>query len=278
MRNLTEKENSDIKNDVEILLDFCLKNGLVNNLFEEKLKGINFRIGDFKNRPNAKARAEHSTKKIEVDEDVFESDYFRRRIIYHEIGHLLYDFNLNRLCEGALRIKLLDITKKNNLKDANPLLAIAGFKLLQEYIVEKFSVLVASDSLNKKIEVNPNSVGKFSGCYTFSSTFGNSYGLYESICDELINKTYPNIIDMFKDCLNSNFYINLLNNYEEESIFRFMEKMGDFYNKSLAYTEKNIIPNENEVKEKIEYLKELVKNIKVTNVVKKEDNFSYNVK
>lgn len=278
MRTLTEEEYKLIKSDTDLLFDFCIKNNLINDVFKERISGISYWADNFKNHHNAKGQAFHLLKRIELKDDIFSDEYMRRRIVFHEIGHLLYDYDMNESCDITIKRKLLEIYNRNNLKEGNPILASTGFKMLQEYLMDKFSILVINDILNKPIELTKNATGKFSGNIKYDTTFNNSYGILESFCDELIFKYYSDILDVFRDCLGPNFYYNLLDNYDEKDIFKFLEYMGKLYNLSLPYTNEGIIPKEDDVKQIIESLRALAKRISVKDKIKEQDSISYYIK
>ena len=244
MRILTKQEREILDEDLKYLARFCKYFSLIDTkTFKERFNGTLVKIGDFAKGDRIKGRTLYNPNTIELNEDIFNDDYLRRRVIYHEIGHLLFNYELmNKNDLRKLIEKQRDIADRtkgqNHYLEPNPNLAMAGYKMLQEYIVEKFSTIAANSSLHLKTK-KKNRTGAICGeNYRFDTSFDNNYGLIESVCDKFFAKYYVSSLEILIECLNNNFYIELYDKYNEEDLFRFLENLGRLYTNFDAYNHK----------------------------------------
>lgn len=268
MRNLTVDEKQIIRNDIKELVRFCLNEDLINDDFRERYKGLKIGLGDIAGACNAGGKFDHKTKLIVLRENDINDEFKRKTILYHEIGHLLFDYKAMKWEDIKVIEEKVSKLADNKDLDINPLECLAGLSMIQEYITEKFSTMLTHNVLNKDIEVRKNITNKVSGNYTYDTTFHSSYGLVETICDDLVDKTYNSLLQILEDCLNSKFYIKLFENYNEIDLMNILEKLGKIYNILDTYTTKNIIGDSKQTEELLTELRQMVSTISLNNYSK----------
>lgn len=268
-RKLSSNEKMIIREDIKELILFCLKHDLINENFKERYQGLNIYVSSIPTGPGAGGVVDHIEKKIGIREAHLSDDFMRKTILYHEIGHILFDYDaMISLDQKTIKEKILsDITTNSTLKDINPLLCLTGFKLIQEYIAEKFNTLAVSESLEKPVEMRKDRTCIISGDYKYNTTFHSNYGLVETICDNLFNKAYKDIFEILNMCLNSTFYINLFAKYDNEELIKILEDFGKIYNMLDRYSTKKEVTNIEEAKKVLGELTQKVASIKtISNV------------
>ena len=251
MRNLTDEEKMLIRNDIKELVRICLNNNLINDNFRKRYKGLSIKLGDIEGACNAGGKTSHRSKLIVLKEENVSDDFMRKTILYHEIGHLLFDYKaMEQEDTSIIEKRVLSIVENNKLNNINPLECLAGLSMIQEYIAEKFSTMLTHNTLDRDIEVRKDIKNKVSGNYTYDTSFYSNYGLIETICDDLIDKTYSSLFQILDDCLNSKFYIGLFENYNEIELVIILEKLGKIYNILDEFTTNEFI-NDTKITEKL---------------------------
>ena len=274
MRELTKKERELIDNDLEFLERFCSYFGFLNTeYFKDRYNAISVCIGDFKKGSKLKGYVVYNPNTVELNEEIINDDYLRLRTLYHEVGHLLFNYPLMSQKEiRELRNKqmqvAINVPSSSHYLEPNPNLAMAGYKMLHEYICEKFSSIAANSFFHQKPTRKYNQTGDICGeNYKFNTTFDGNYGLIESVCDEFFSKYYSSVLDILKECLNNSFYLQLYDKYNEIDVFRFLENLGRLYNVFDSYHEGvTMFPKESSIKV-MQILNKLAHNAKLNDQV-----------
>lgn len=246
-RSLNAKELQLLRADEKALLDFCKKHKLLNKSFYQKYNGIRFEYVDNINGYELAAGSaegnptNNQERVVQIQRKILNNNIKRRGTMFHEVGHFLFG------------ISKVDLNKEKNVKVLKKIISarkkyphiltlpaekyLNGLKLLEEHIVDKFSIKSAYESYNQKPVVHENLRHILTADYTFNTTFNSSYGIFESICDNLIYKKYKSYDDVFKECLNDKFYMNLFKNYPEMKLMKILGDLGEFYDVIYKYAQ-----------------------------------------
>ena len=225
IRELTIEEKLKVDRDIQELFSFCLEQKIKNTIFNKRLANLQVKVSN-NMIPGKKGEVDHRTQTIFITSSDLIDDFKRKLVLYHELGHLLFDYDLLSSDEKDSILNL--ITKSN--KGANPYLVITGFRMIEEYLNEKFGVWATYGLLNKDIVVHKNLKPKFGGEFIYDTTFGSIYGIVETICDDLLDKVYSSVRDILNDCLNNDFYIGLFSKFDNQDLISILERLGLIYN------------------------------------------------
>lgn len=231
---LNNNELEILRQDEAAFIKYCSKKKLITPEFEKKYDGIKFDITDsIIEFQGASGIARKDS--VEIKRKVMNNVLQRREIVYHEIGHHLFGMqkmNLNTVRELSIKIKE-GIT--NNGFNINPISCVNGLRMIEEYIVEKFAVLSSCESLNLHPILQKNLIYLPCGNYVYNTYFSSGYGVVQTILDDFLEDEYPMFDSILKECLNSKFYINLFEKYDNLKLIVFLNQLGFIYNTIMEF-------------------------------------------
>lgn len=148
----------------------------------------------------------------------------------------------------------------------------SGVKLLEEYIVEKFAVNASHATLNRNIQIDRNCMHMISGDYIYNTTFPGGYGLFESLCDEFLGKAYENFDDILSGCLESTFYKDLFEKYDEVELMQILGEFGYVYDSMMTWAKNRTMRSAPQTQEALENLSQMIPKIKLKTVHRTNSN------
>lgn len=265
MRSPTKYELRLIQGDIYALEKYCLSKSLINDNFKKRFDGILIQIGEeVEGMEGAAGKANSRNKTVIIRQDKIQDNMYRRHVLYHEIGHLLFGFkNLSDIDKNEI-YKRITNTKLSNeqLSDVDSKQVASGIKLLEDYIVEKFAVKASHATLNRTIQREINARHVISGGYIFNTTFPGTYGIYETLCDELLEKAYGNFDNIQQSCLQSTFYKELFEKYDEIELIKILEKLGYVHDSVMSFGKDRTIRSVPKTQEALEDLRQMIHEIK----------------
>lgn len=231
MRNLKQEEIALINSDLNPFEQFFKINNLENERYMEKYnKNLSIVVENRDELKGAYAITRKNGEKntIGLHEDVLQDEIKRARALYHELGHILMGLGYSspKVQEEVIS-NIVQIIEQNpdDLKEECGLY-LDGLKLLEEYLVEKFSQILLFRA--KGIPIPQRTSRKtppISGEYSYYATFQSNYGIFESLVDKLIVKTYGNITNAIKSGLSEEYFTNFFKTYDK---VEFMKMLGNF--------------------------------------------------
>ena len=261
-----EKELELLNGDIMALEKYCLQRFSGFTAFEERIDGVSIKISkEVGDNKGAAGQADHYGKILTIREDMMMScDKDRRSILYHEIGHLLFGMkNIDKSVTMKIAKIVFETVKNNkNILDGKPEQYIRGLYLLEEYIVEKFAVNAACYTTNSKIQIYKNCMHVISGRYMYDTSFAGGYGVFETLCDRLIEKTYRNFDTLLAECLNSTFYLDLFEKYDKVELLRILGEFGYIYDTLMMYAKDRTIRSASQTQKVLESISKNIDGIK----------------
>jgi len=264
MRNLTEDELRLCNSDTNALEQYCAGKGFITENFKKRYEGIKIQIGEIEGTKGAAGKSDNKNKTIIIRQDKMEDDKTRRHILYHEIGHFLFGFRNFSNDEQTEVFKKIIRTKESNkqLLTLDGTQYLSGIKLLEEYIAERFAVNATHETLNEDIKIDNNLAYPFSGNYRFDTTFPGAYGVCETLCDQFLGKIYNNFEDVFTSCLDSSFYKDLFEKYDEVEFMQILGEFGYIYESIMEWAKNRTIRSAPQTQEALERLSQMIPKIK----------------
>ncbi len=187
---------------------------------------------------NGKTLVKDGERYVILSEDIINDEIQRTRILYHELGHYLLGLK-NSSPQTIRKInEQIVYTRRENLDvlQEEALVYLEGLKLIEEYLVEKFSIGMTQ---NIKDIIMPKYKGvqvpKISGNYTFETTFANKYGIFETLCDKLVTKAYGNLGNTIKAGLDEKIFIGLFEKYDKVELMKILGNLGKIKNAIYSY-------------------------------------------
>lgn len=244
MRKLTIEEINLLNSDLIPLEQFLIKNHLFKKKVKDKYNGITFFAENKKNLKGANGftqlNPQTRKKEIIILDSAIKDDNKRSNILYHELGHQLMglkSYNEQDLIQKVLSY-IVEIKKRYKKEvTENTLTYLSGFKCLEEYLVEKFSQTM--QSICKRIDINKKEAlycPKICDNYHYFATIKNKYGIFETICDELINKTFGNIGIAIEKGLTEEYFETFFTKFDKKSIIKILSNLGKVYEKLMIYS------------------------------------------
>ena len=245
MRKLNKNEFNLLNSDLKPMEEFFRINGLESESYIKKYNrnlSISAMTQQELGGANGIIKKNNGKFIIGLSEDIFGENRKRARALYHEFGHLL--MGLNYSDERVTNIILNQIvkTKKENrveLKEEEGVY-LDGLKLLEEYLVEKFSLGMMV--MAKRIPEPPKVSLKtppISGDYSYYSSFDTNYGIFESLCDKFVGKTYGNLTNSIKAGLSEKFFTGFFEKYDNIELMKILGNLGHIKRAIYAYAGQN---------------------------------------
>ena len=265
MRNPTEAELKLLQTDLDALKKYCSDKKLITNKFKRQFNKVGVLIADFDGKQSIGGKTDYKNKKVIIRSDKMPDDIKRRHALYHETGHFLFGFSNFTEYEKRQVLKKIVKTRKNNkqLLSENTHLYLSGIRLLEEHIVEKFAISASHETLNQAIEATQYVAPSFCGNYTFTTTFNSAYGVCESLCNNFLGKTYNSFDNILLDCLDSSFYKDLFEKYDNIALMQILAKFGHIYNSIITSTKTYENHSPIQMQEILESLPQMISQIKI---------------
>lgn len=237
MRKPNQKEASLIDTDLKSLEVFLLQKNLYTDVIKRKYNKLQILIETDKNIGNVYGFTRFYTFRgnyekqimIILNEDILDNEELRVMTLYHEVGHILMGFaSYEQSFSENIASKIMHIKEYNSdlLKEEDSVY-FDGLILLEEYLVEKFCILMAfllKGIPEPKVEYSVRHP-EICGTYEFNRTFKTSCDVFENLCDDLMEKTYGNLYDTISSGLNETFLTGFFDKYDN---VKFMEILGNF--------------------------------------------------
>lgn len=245
MRKLSQNEINLINSDLKPFENFMKRNGWMKGIVLSKYEGISIvaeedSILKGTNGDTYLEGGKGGKRFIRLKNSILKDERKRARTLYHELGHgilgLTSSTNANSVLESIV------LTKKQNaqeLKEDNDVY-LDGLKLLEEYLVEKFSIVMMQNAKGipepqKRRCQHP----KISGNYIYYATFDTNYGIFESLCDKFVGKTYGNLANSIKSGLSEKFFTGFFEKYNNVELMKILGNLGHLKRAIYAYAGQN---------------------------------------
>lgn len=244
MRKLNSYEINLLNSDLIPFEIFLKTNGLLSDKVSSKYEGINFHIESKQELggANGVARINSQTRKRDIGilDTAMTNDRLRSNICYHELGHALMgmtSYERADLEEKVLK-HIVEIKKKhpNELTESKHTY-LSGFSCLEEYLVEKFAQ--SMQVLCKKINVPKKqncSCPPICADYSYWSTMKSKYGIFETICDELVGKTFGDLSTTIRAGLNEKYFGTFFDRFDEKEIMTILGNLGQVFQSIMNYS------------------------------------------
>ncbi len=244
MRKLNSVEINLLNSDLILFENFLKTNGLLSDKVSSKYEGINFHIESKQELGGAYgiARINSQTRKRDIGilDTAMTNDRLRSNICYHELGHALMgmtSYERTDLEEKVLK-HIVEIKNKhpNELTESMHTY-LSGFSCLEEYLVEKFAQ--AMQFLCKKIDVPKKqnySCPPICADYSYWSTMNTKYGIFETICDELVGKTFGDLSTTIQAGLNEKYFGTFFDRFDDKEIMTILGNLGQIFQSIMNYS------------------------------------------
>ena len=168
------------------------------------------------------------------------NDRLRSNICYHELGHA--QMGMTSYVRTDLEEKVLKHIVEIKNKHPNKLTEImhtylSDLSCLEEYLVEKFAQ--AMQFLCKKIDVPKKqnyTCPPICADYSYWSTMNTKYGIFETICDELVGKTFGDINTTIRSGLNEKYFETFFDRFDEKEIMTILGNLGQVFQSIMNYS------------------------------------------
>lgn len=244
MKKLNSDEINLLNSDLIPFENFLKTNGLLSDKVSSKYEGINFHIESKQELggANGVARINSQTKKRDIGilDTAMTNDRLRSNVCYHELGHALMgmtSYERTDLEEKVLK-HIVEIKNKhpNELTESTHTY-LSGFSCLEEYLVEKFAQ--GMQFLCKGINVPKKqnySCPPICADYSYWSTMNTKYGIFETICDELVSKTFGNLSTAIRSGLNEEYFGTFFDRFDEKEIMAILGNLGQVFQLIMNYS------------------------------------------
>lgn len=282
MRNLKQEEVVLINSDLKPFEQFFKINGLENERYIQKYNRnlcIVAESGDELKGTYAITRKNGEKNTIGIHEGIFVDERKRSSALYHELGHILMGLGYsNQSVQDEVFNSIIQTKAKNpnELKEEDGVY-LDGLILLEEYLVEKFSQVVSYRA--KGVPVSQRESRKtppISGEYSYYATFQSNYGIFESLGDGFIVKTYGNITNAIKSGLSEEYFTNLFKTYDNVELMKILGNFGKVKRAIYSYAgQKNFDYEPEEIHETLKDTAVMIEKIRtrVTNNNPSTDDF-----
>lgn len=168
------------------------------------------------------------------------NDRLRSNVCYHELGHALMgmrSYEKTDIDEKVLR-HIVEIKNKypSELNESMHTY-LSGFSCLEEYLVEKFAQ--SMQFLCKRIDVPRKqnySCPPICGDYSYWSTMDTKYGIFETICDELVGKAFGDLSTTIRAGLNEEYFGAFFEKFDEKEIMKILGNLGKLFQSIMNYS------------------------------------------
>lgn len=247
MRKLSQDEINLINNDLEPFESLIKRNGWMNDIFLSKYEGISIvaeedSILKGANGDTYLKGGKEGKRFIRLKNSILKDERKRARTLYHELGHGILGLTSSNSNTVNSVLESIVLTKKQNaqkLKEGNDVY-LDGLKLLEEYLVEKFSIVMMQ---NVKGIPEPQKVRcqhpEISGNYIYYATFDTNYGIFESLCDKFVGKTYGNLANSIKSGLSEEFFTGFFEKYDNVELMKILGNLGHIKRAIYTYAGQN---------------------------------------
>lgn len=233
MRSLNQNEIENIEKDMKGFLEYMRGKGWSTT----KIDGVKFLVGKNMKGGGGKTFEENGQQFIVLREDIISNDKKRARVLYHELGHILLGIrNSNKQTIDKIK-ELIVYTREDNSKvlQEESIVYKDGLKLIEEYLVEKFSIGMLQITKGVQPQVKEYTASEIFGDYKFKSTFGSLYGVFETLCDKLILKAYGYIGNAIKAGLDNRLYTGLFEKYDKVELMKILGNLGKIKNAIYSF-------------------------------------------
>lgn len=243
MRKLNSNEIALINSDLIPFETFLRLNGLLSQRVQNKYTGITFHAESKEELGGAngitKINPETGKRDIGILDSAMSNDRLRSNVCYHELGHAL--MGMNSYEKTDLDNKVLKYIVEFKNKHQNELTAnidayLSGCSGLEEYLVEKFAqtMQVMCKRMNAPQKQNYSCPDVCSD-YNYSTTMNSKYGIFETICDELVKKAFGDISPTIRSGLNEEYFETFFTKFDEVEIMRILGNLGKVYQSIQNY-------------------------------------------
>ncbi len=229
-RKLNQNEIKNIEEDMKGFLEYMRGKGWSTT----KIDGVKLLVGKNMRGGGGKTFEKNGQQFIVLREDIINNDEKRAKVLYHELGHILLGIRNN----NKDKIKeLIVYTREDNSKvlQEESIVYFDGLKLIEEYLVEKFSIGMLQITKGVQPQVKEYTAPIIFGDYKFKSTFGSLYGVFETLCDKLILKAYGNIGNAIKTGLDNGLYTGLFEKYDKVELMKILGNFGKIKNAIYSF-------------------------------------------
>ncbi len=247
MRNLSQDEINLINSDLEPFETLIKRNGWMNDIFLSKYVGISIvaeedSVLEGANGDTYLQGGKGGKRIVRLKNSILKDERKRARTLYHELGHGILGLTSSDSNIANSVLESIVLTKRQNakeLKEGNDVY-LDGLKLLEEYLVEKFSIVMMQNAKGipepkKERWYNPD----ISGNYIVYATFDSNYGIFESLCDKFVGKTYGNLANSIKAGLSEEFFTGFFEKYDKVELMRILGNLGHIKRAIYAHAGKN---------------------------------------
>lgn len=284
MRELNIREKVIIKKDLIPFEKYLNNNGLFYDKVKNKYKKINFYVETRSELGEGLGRIRNNSqtgeKKISILDSLMNNEKERAGTCYHEIGHALMgmaSYDRKDLYDKVLKyIDIIKNTYPNELLEEK-YTYFFGMQCLEEYLLERFSqeMLFRCKGIEKNRKKKLICPG-ICADYTYESSLETLYGIFETIGEELIIKTFGNIDTAIISGLKEEYFESFFKIFDGKEIMLILGNLGKVY-QSIMYYANNLINNyryypPKRVKCFLLETKELVNNIELQKQKKKQLN------
>ena len=234
MRRLNQNEINLVNSDLVPFEEFIKRKGWINDTFSAKYEGISIMAEEDSvlKRANGDTYLEGGKggkRVIRLKESIFNDEQKRARTLYHELGHAilgLTDSNENIVNSVLESIVLIKRQNSKVLKEDN-VIYLDGLKLLEEYLVEKFSIAMMQNAKGiPEPQKGRCQHPQISGNYIYYASFDTNYGIFESLCDKFVEKTYGNLSNSIKAGLSEEYFTGFFERYDNVELMKILGNLG----------------------------------------------------
>lgn len=247
MKKLTETEINLVNSDLEPFEKYLQSVGMINEYFKKKYNGISIYTESKEVLKGANAdtkleNGEGSKRYIRLGENIIGDDKKRARALYHEIGHAILGLtdSSKETVESVLSSIVNTRRNHSNELSSDAKIYLEGLKLLEEYLVEKFSI-----AMMQKVKGIPEPKKErcqhpgISGNYIYMASFDTNYGIFESLCDKLVGKTFGNLSNTLNAGISEKYFTEFFNKYDNVELMKILGNLGQVKRAIYSYAGQN---------------------------------------
>ena len=243
MRKLNQNEINLINSDLAPFEKFIERKGWITDAFSTKYAGISIKAEEDAVLKGANGDTyleggKGRKRVIRLKESIFNDEKKRARTLYHELGHAILGLTSNNKDIVNRILESLVSTKKQNSEvlQEDTVIYLDGLNLLEEYLVEKFSIAMLQNAKGipepKKERCQHQ---KISGNYIYYATFDTNYGIFESLCDKFVGKTYGNLSNSIKASLSEEYFTGFFEKYDNVELMKILGNLGHIKRAIYSY-------------------------------------------
>ena len=236
MRNLTRNEIGKLNNDLFMFEEWMKTNGFFNETVKRKIRQINIHVETGEELKSARGIAHNN--RIGLNENIINDDIIRAKTLFHEMAHIIMgQKNCSQEAYNNILGEIINNTQsfQDELK-LPPVVYARGVTCLEEFLVEEFAQ--ASFCMTKNVPFpTPQSLKNpsISGDYGYISTYDSNYGIFQSICNELVIKTFGNLPNAIRSSCQEEFFIKFFQVYDNVEIMNILGNLGQILEAITSY-------------------------------------------